>query len=512
MSMSTMSPSTPSHASHSWHTLRPEATLSELGVTAEEGLRDADASRRRQQHGPNEMIERGAKSPWRILWEQTTAVIILVLLAAAAIKGCIAFLEGKPREWIDAGAILLVIILNVILGFTQEYRAEKAMAALKKLAAPLVRVRRNGRLQELPARDLVPGDLVLLEAGNAVPADLRLLESANLRAQEASLTGESLPVDKRPAASADANLPLGDRSNMLYLGTTITYGRGIGVVVATGMRTELGRIAELLQGVGMEATPLQKRIAQLGVFLALAMLAVVAVMFLLGLLRGESPFDMFLAAVAVAVAAIPEGLPAVMTITLALGAQRMLKRRALIRQLPAVEALGSVTTICSDKTGTLTENKMRVTVLDVAGHTADLSEVLRQGHPVLDESNRGETLQPPALPFLYYGPGGPWGTMVFMTLTLSQLGHAMAVRSNRESLFTIGLRTNPTLLWAVWITLALQLVVVYLPPLQSLFGTQPLNLYQLGICLAASTVVFWAVEIEKWLLRREDLRSCCSRR
>lgn len=288
----------------------------------------------------------------------------------------------------------------LLLGFSQEYRAEKAMAALKKLAAPLVRVRRNGRLQDLLGRDLVPGDIVLLEAGNAVPADLRLLESANLRTQEASLTGESLPVDKRSQALAEANLPLGDRSNMLYLGTTITYGRGTAMVVATSMQTELGRIAELLQRVGTETTPLQKRIAQLGVFLALAMLAVVAVMFLFGLLRGEPPLEMFLAAVAVAVAAIPEGLPAVMTITLALGAQRMLKRRALIRQLPAVEALGSVTTICSDKTGTLTENKRQVTVLDVAGHTADLSEIIRWGHPVLDAADHLEALKTPALPFL----------------------------------------------------------------------------------------------------------------
>ncbi len=398
--MSTVTaPPTPTTA-HSWHTLSTDEALREQGVEVDAGLSDTDASLRQQQYGPNEMIERGAKSPWRILWEQSTAVMILVLLAAAAIKGLIAFIEGKPREWIDAGAILLVVILNVILGFTQEYRAEKAMAALKKLAAPLVRVRRNGRLHELPARDLVPGDIVQLEAGNAVPADLRLLESANLRAQEASLTGESLPVDKRPEALADEKLPLGDRSNMLYLGTTIAHGRGLGMVIATGMRTELGRIAELLQGVGTEATPLQKRIAQLGVFLALAMLAVVAVMFLFGLLRGEPPLEMFLAAVAVAVAAIPEGLPAVMTITLALGAQRMLKRRALIRQLPAVEALGSVTTICSDKTGTLTENKMQVTVLDVAGHTADLSENLRRGHPVLEATGYAMTLQPPALPFL----------------------------------------------------------------------------------------------------------------
>lgn len=392
-------PDTPS-TTRPWHILPPHDVLTELGVKAEAGIDEAEIAQRQQQHGLNELIERGAKSPWRMLWEQTTAVMILVLLGAAGIKGLVAFVEGNPREWIDAGAILLVVILNVILGFTQEYRAEKAMAALKKLATPLVRVRRNCRVQEIPARELVPGDIVLLEAGNAVPADLRLLESANLRAQEASLTGESLPVDKRSETLTAANLPLGDRANMLYLGTAITYGRGTGVVVATGMRTELGRIAELLQGVGIEQTPLQRRIAQLGAFLALSMFVVVAVMFLFGLARGEPPLEMFLAAVAVAVAAIPEGLPAVMTITLALGAQRMLKRRALIRQLPAVETLGSVTTICSDKTGTLTENRMQVTVLDVAGHTADLSEIVHRGHPVLDAAEHPEPLEASALPLL----------------------------------------------------------------------------------------------------------------
>jgi Ca2+-transporting ATPase len=217
-----------------------------------------------------------------------------------------------------------------------------------------------------------------------VPADLRLLESASLRAQEASLTGESLPVDKRPAALQGSNVPLGDRANMLYLGASITYGRGAGVVVATGMKTELGRIAALIQDTATEQTPLQKRVAELGTFMALAVLGIVAVMFLLGWLRGEPALDMLTASVAVAVAAIPEGLPAVMTITLALGAQRMLKRRALIRKLPAVETLGSVTAICSDKTGTLTENKMQVTMLDVAGHTADLTETMWRGQPTLD--------------------------------------------------------------------------------------------------------------------------------
>ncbi len=387
-----------------WHMMPPRETMEHLRVEPLAGLPATEADQRLREYGPNELVERGLKSPWRIVWEQATAVMSLVLLGAAAIKGAVAVLEGKPGEWIDAGAILFVVLLNVILGFIQEYRAEKAMAALKNMAAPVVRVRRGERVLELPARALVPGDIVLVEAGNAVPADMRLIEGANLRAQEASLTGESLPVEKSPTALAEEHLPLGDRANMLYSGTAITYGRGTAVVIATGMRTELGRIAELLQAVTADKTPLQRRIGQLGMFLGLGIVVVVAAMSLLGVWRGEPALEMFLAAVAVAVAAIPEGLPTVMTITLALGAQRMLKRGALIRQLPAVETLGSVTTICSDKTGTLTENKMQVTVLDVGGHTADLTEVMQRGHPILDATEQTESLTRPEM-YLLLGAG-----------------------------------------------------------------------------------------------------------
>lgn len=376
-------------ADTSWHMAESRAVLASLAVQPEVGLTEAEVERRRQQHGPNELVERGLKSPWRILWEQVTAVLVLVLIGAAVVK----LLLG---EYLDAIAILAVVLLNAILGFFQEYRAERAMAALKRLAAPLVRVRRDGRLRELPSRDLLPGDIILLEAGNTIPADARLVESANLRVQEASLTGESLPVDKVTEALPAENLPLGDRQNMLYLGTAVTYGRGAAVVVGTGMGTELGRIAALLQGVATDQTPLQKRIKQLSLFLALAVLAIVRVVCLVGVLRGQDGVRMFLAGVAIAVAAIPEGLPAVLTITLALGAQRLLQRRALIRKLPAVETLGSVTVICSDKTGTLTENRMTVQTLDVAGHTADLSEVMRTGHPMLAADDRPETLKEPA--------------------------------------------------------------------------------------------------------------------
>jgi Ca2+-transporting ATPase len=338
-------------------------------VDASTGLLETERDLRQRQYGANELLERGTHSPWRLLYAQFSNVVMGVLLAAGGMKALLG-------EYLDASAIGAVILLNAVLGFIQEYRAERAIAALKRLAAPLVRVRRQGQLCEVPARDLVPGDIVLLEAGNTVPADARVLEAVNLTVQEASLTGESQPVEKSAQRIASEDVPLGDRQNMLYCGTTVTAGRGTAVVTATGMQTELGRIAELLQQVSPGATPLQKRIKQLGLMLALAIVAVVAVVFVLGLWHGKALGPMFLAGVAIAVAAIPEGLPAVLTITLALGAQRMLRRRALIRKLPAVETLGSVTVICSDKTGTLTENRMRVKVIDVAGQTSDLTAAM----------------------------------------------------------------------------------------------------------------------------------------
>ena len=270
--------------------------------------------------------------------------------------------------------------MYALLGFSQEYRAEKAIAALKKMSVPNVRVLRDGKLQELPAHDLVPGDILQLETGNVLPADLRLLEAVNLRIQEAALTGESEPIEKHTAAlSGETTCPLGDRRNMGYMGTIVTQGRGLALVVATGMQTELGKIAELIQQVKQENTPLQKRLDALGKNLAIVGVVIAAFIFVLGLMRGDELRHMLLTAVSVAVAIVPEGLPAVVTITLALGAQRMLQRNALIRKLPAVETLGSVTVICSDKTGTLTENRMTVVVLDVAEHALDLTEEIGRG-------------------------------------------------------------------------------------------------------------------------------------
>lgn len=342
-----------------------EQVLTSLNVSIENGLSTAEATSRIEQYGLNELTERAGKSPYKILWEQFTSTMVLILIAAAVVSGFL----GKPTETV---AISAIVILFGILGFVQEYRAEQAMAALKKLTVPNVRIRRNRIVNEMSARDLVPGDIVLLEAGNIVPADLRLVESANLRIQEAALTGESEPVEKHTNALPAQDIPLGDRKNMGYMGTVVTYGRGVGVVSATGMSTELGKIATLIQDVEDHMTPLQHRLDQVGKTLALAGVIVAILVMIIGVVRGEPIADMFLTAVSVAVAVVPEGLPAVVTITLALGAQRMLRRNALVRKLPAVETLGSVTVICSDKTGTLTENRMTVTVIDVAGHSIEL--------------------------------------------------------------------------------------------------------------------------------------------
>jgi Ca2+-transporting ATPase len=359
-----------------WHTMDVDAVLAAQSVEPKHGLRPEEVKRRQSEFGPNELVERGLKSPWRILFEQFTDAMVVVLLIAAGIS----FFVKDPQ---DAIIILAIVLLNSFLGFTQEYRAERAMAALKRMTSPSVKVLRGGTYSQIEAQELVPGDIFLLEAGDAVPADARLLESANLRVQEASLTGESLPVEKSTDPIPAESIPIGDRHNMVYLGTSVTYGRGTALVVETGMETELGRIAELIQSVESEQTPLQRRMARLGRSLAFGALGIVAVVFILGLLRGEALADMFFTAVALAVAAVPEGLPAVVTISLALGAQRMLRRQALIRKLPAVETLGSVTVICSDKTGTLTENRMTVKVLDVAERTADIEETLRHGMPIL---------------------------------------------------------------------------------------------------------------------------------
>jgi Ca2+-transporting ATPase len=335
-----------------WHRLSREAALERLASRAT-GLSREESAGRRNEHGRNVLDEAPPRSPWMLLLAQLTDYMILVLLAAAVIAGLIG-------DLVDALVIVAIVVLNAVIGFAQEYRAERALSALKAMAAPVATVIRGGEPHTEPAADLVPGDVVRVEAGAIVPADLRILDSASLRVDEAALTGESAPIDKAHHAIEVEDVAVADRRNIAHKGTLVTYGHALGVVVATGMRTEFGKIATLLGQARLVETPLQRRLAVFGRRLALVVIAISAIVFVTGLLRGEPTLPMLLTALSLAVAAIPEALPAVVGIALALGARKMLQQHALIRRLPAVEALGSVTAICSDKTGTLTANAMRV--------------------------------------------------------------------------------------------------------------------------------------------------------
>jgi Ca2+-transporting ATPase len=338
--------------SAAWHGIEASQVAKQFDCDLQHGLSEAEAAQRLARHGPNALQEKPPKSPWRMFAAQFADFMILVLIAAAVVSG----LVGDVK---DTLTIAVIVLLNALIGFVQEYRAERAMAALKHMTESNARVLRDGAQLDIPASGVVPGDIVLLEAGNLVPADLRLIETAQLKTDESLLTGESVTVEKHTRA-LDAELPLAERGNMAYKGTSTSYGRGRGIAVATGMATELGKIAALLEQDGESRTPLQKRLAHFGRYLGIAILVICAIIFGVGLLRGEAVVLMFLTAVSLAVAAIPEALPAVVTISLALGARKMVRQHALIRRLPAVETLGSVTFICTDKTGTLTQNRMHV--------------------------------------------------------------------------------------------------------------------------------------------------------
>ncbi|MCM8812670.1 MAG: cation-translocating P-type ATPase [Candidatus Omnitrophica bacterium] len=360
-----------------WHTISLNGAFTALEA-ARGGLTTAEADRRRNIYGSNELEEKGGRTLWHILWEQVSSVMIVILLIA----GVLALLfKGGTGIPIDAIAIFSIVILFIALGVVQEYRAQRAIAALKQMSSPMVKVLRDDHIIEINSRDLVPGDIVKLETGSVVPADVRIVESVNLRIQEAALTGESEPIEKISHSIEERDVPLGDRKNIGYMGTFVSYGRGEALVVETGMRTELGKIATLIQSVKNEKTPLQKKLDRLGKSLALIALFVSVVVALTGFfIEGKPLAEVFIIAIAIAVAIVPEGLPAVQTFTLAIGAQRMVKRKALIRKLPAVETLGSVTVICSDKTGTLTQNKMTVTNLEMLDHAAVLgTEVKSNG-------------------------------------------------------------------------------------------------------------------------------------
>jgi Ca2+-transporting ATPase len=398
-----------------WHALPVEDVLRHLEVQ-EDGLRADQAARRLGQYGSNQLQEAPRPTFWHMLWEQLNNFVVILLIVASIISALLG-------DYVEAAAIMAIVVLNAVLGIIQEQRAEEALAALKKLAAPDAQVLRDGRRQTIPARDLVPGDIVFLEAGNFVPADLRLLEAVNLRIEEASLTGESLPVQKSAVSIIDKDVPIGDRKNTAFMGTTVSYGRGRGVVVSTGMRTQLGLIATMLQTVEAEETPLQRRLDQLGKTLSIASLILVAIVFIVALVNyteigllftGPLAYfkefaaeitEVFIIAVSLAIAAVPEGLPAVVTISLALGMREMIRRHALIRKLSSVETLGSATVICSDKTGTLTQNEMTVTRLWADGQFIHVTGTgyVPQGEFQVDGKKVDITKYPAILTSLWLG-------------------------------------------------------------------------------------------------------------
>ena len=329
--------------------MNKQQLLSELNTNEKVGLTRQEASERLAKYGPNSFVESKPPSLLVLIWRQINSILIYILIGAAVISAIVG-------EYSDS-----VIILNAVIGVIQETKAEKALQELKKMSTPKAMVKRDGVFQEIPSENVVVGDIVILDAGRFVPADLRIIETANLKIEESSLTGESIAVDKDANIEIEEDAPLGDQKNMAFMSTLATYGRGMGVVVRTGMNTEIGKIAKMLGNQEKEMTPLQKKLDELGKMLGILAIVISAVIFLVGFLQGREVLDMFLIAVSLAVAAIPEGLPAIVTIVLALGVQRMIKQNAVIRKLPAVETLGAVSVICSDKTGTLTQNKMTVT-------------------------------------------------------------------------------------------------------------------------------------------------------
>ena len=337
---------------------KAEQVLQSLQTDPAQGLSAAEAARRLEQHGANVLREKKKKTNLQRFLDQFKDVMILILIAAAIVSFVIACIEGNPGEFFEPALILLIVILNAVMGMLQESKAEKALDALKSMSAPHARVLRDGTEQIIDAASLVPGDIIRLEAGDFVPADARLLHSAGLKSEESALTGESVPSEKDAQEPVSADAALGDRVNMVFSGCSVTYGTATAVVTATGMQTEMGKIAGLLSGEEETQTPLQKKLASLGKILGFVALGACAIIFVVGLLNGIDVLEIFMTSVSLAVSAIPEGLPAIVTIVLSIGVQRMVKKNAIIRRLPAVETLGSASVICSDKTGTLTQNRM----------------------------------------------------------------------------------------------------------------------------------------------------------
>lgn len=359
--------------SNVWFHQSTEEVEKYFGVDETKGLSKEQVEKNRQTYGINELAAKKKKSLFVKFLEQFKDFMIIILIIAAIISGIVGYYKGEGIT--DSIIILIVVIVNAIIGVAQESKAEKSLEALQKLSSHVAKVVRNGNVEVVPSKELVPGDIVVLDTGDYVPADLRLIEAVNLKAQEASLTGESVPVDKNVATIEDEKVELGDRTNMVFSSSLITYGRGKGIVVETGMNTEVGKIAGMINETIDTQTPLQQKLNKLGKTLGIAAILICIVIFVVGLLYGKDPIDMFMTAVSLAVAAIPEGLAAVSTIVLAIGVQRMVKKHAIVKKLPAVETLGSTTVICSDKTGTLTQNKMTVKKVFYNNQLVDMDKI-----------------------------------------------------------------------------------------------------------------------------------------
>ena len=371
-----------------FHNKTTDSVLNELGVDIKNGLSESTAKSRLAENGENKLREKKKKTLLHRFFEQFNDAMILILIAAAIVSFVVAVSEGEPKEFFEPCLILVIVILNAIMGVFQENKAEKALDALKGLSAPHARVIRDGREMVIDAKDLVVGDIIKLEAGDFIPADARLIKSASLKSEESALTGESVPSEKDALAEVAADAPLGDRTNMVFSGCSVTYGTATAVVTATGMATEMGKIAGLLENEAETQTPLQKKLAQLGKYLGFMALGACAIIFIIGIISKIPPMEIFMTAVSLAVSAIPEGLPAIVTIVLSIGVQRMVKKNAIIRRLPAVETLGSASIICSDKTGTLTQNRMTLvraylddgTVEDInTSNSEKIKELLKYG-------------------------------------------------------------------------------------------------------------------------------------
>ncbi|MGG4395949.1 calcium-translocating P-type ATPase, SERCA-type [Paenibacillus thiaminolyticus] len=366
-----------------WHQSTTEDLLKTLGVHVDQGLTEEDAAARREQHGSNELSAGRRVSPITLFLNQFKDFMVLILAGATLVSGLLG-------EYLDSITIIAIILLNGVLGFIQEFRAERSLSALKQLSAPTAKVIRSGTVTHIPANRLVPGDIVLLESGDRVPADIRWVETNSCYVEESTLTGESVPVSKHHQRISEAELPLGDQKNIGFMGTMVTRGTGKGVVIRTGMATEMGNIAHLIENTETMDTPLQHRLEQLGKMLIIVALVLTVMVVVAGIMHGQDALAMFLAGVSLAVAAIPEGLPAIVTIALSLGVQRMIKRKAIVRKLPSVETLGCASVICSDKTGTLTQNKMTVTRMWLGGRLLEVSgegfepngQVCEKGKPI----------------------------------------------------------------------------------------------------------------------------------